>query len=545
MKTLSLTVAAAFAATAAFAQSPAKPMPWQKKAQFTTAPAKAAPKAYAKAASKAGEMITEQPEGTLYKNMYAYAEGFESMWGEIYESKKDGAAKDFVVGADGSYYLKNPISFMPTDSWIKGDKAQGDTIVFKLPQHIYNLYDEYDDSNVKYYASRLVYQQIDGQNQYVIDEKSQDIKFVWRNDSLIKVNDGALLGMTSESGSWNGLGDLTQESTICPFTNEAPADPSKAVKYVFTFHPSERTTTQRISNVVIEGNDFYADNIDTNIPGAWIHGKIKDGKVTFSGTQFLGLDESAAQFRFNFPASVYYDEDTYETIYKTLGEVTLDYDEASKTFSLDDSRQGFMTNYGYRVIALQMEVLMKPSFEEWSGVVDRPQNPTILNFQPATSGSGWIIFDLPRNNAQDSFMDQNNVYFNVYFDDELVTFYPDQYLGLKEEMTDVPIDFNDTERYDFQYFGSQHRVVVYDSGFERAGIQAFYLDGDRRLYSDIAWSDGTYTGINAASATGAQPKSTTYTDLSGRAVQHPQNGIFIKTTVMSDGSVKTSKVVVK
>ena len=142
-------------------------------------------------------------------------------------------------------------------------------------------------------------------------------------------------------------------------------------------------------------------------------------------------------------------------------------------------------------------------------------------------------------------MDQSNVYYNVYFDDELMTFYPDQYLGLDEEMTDVPIDFQDTKYYDFQTYGSQHRVVVYDSGFSRAGIQAFYQDGDKRLYSDVVWSDGTVTtGISSASAD-AQAKSVSYIDLSGRSVSKPQHGVFVKKTTMSDGSVKTSKVVVR
>ena len=459
----------------------------------------------------------------------------------IYEDKIDGRARDFVIGDDGCYYMKSPISFQPTDSWIKGEKAQGDTIVFKLPQQIY-LLDNGGDNPVKYYASRMRFQMVDGENQYVIDETSQDMKFVWRNDSLIKTDADALLGMVSEKGDWNGLGDLRSETTINPFANEAPADPSKAEKYIFTFHPSERTTTQRISQVVIEGDDFYANNIDANIPEAWIHGKIKDGKVTFSGVQYLGLDPSASQFRFNFPANIYYDEETYETVYNTLDEVSLNYDAEAK--KLSNCPYGFMTNYGYRTIALQMQVLMQPEFELWNGVVAKPKNPNIIQYQPADGGSGWLIFDLSRNNSEDSFMDQGNVYYNIYFDDELVTFYPDQYTGLSEEITDVPIDFADS-RYDFQSFGSQHRVVIYDTGFTRAGITAFYKDGDNRLYSDIVWSDGTTTsGIRSASNPDAA-QSITYFDLSGRMVKTPTNGLFIQKIIAADGMVKTRKVMVK
>lgn len=540
MKTFSLIIAAALASVASIAQTPAKAQPWQKETKLKFTSASVAPSSYLKAMEKAPEMITDQPAGKLYKNMYGYAEGFISQWGMIYEDKKDGVARDFVVGSDGSYYMKSPISFQPTNSWIRGEKTVGDTIVFKLPQQIYILDDGYN-APVKYYASKMKYKLVDGENQYVIDENSQDMKFLWRNDSLIKVKDESLIGMTSEKGDWNGLGDLVSETTINPFVNEAPKDPSKAEKYIFTFHPSERTTTQRISNVVIEGDDFYADNIDSNVPKAWIHGKIADGKVTFSGAQYMGLNEGASQFRFNFPANVYYDETEYTTEYKTLSSVSFDYD--SETKSLSNCAYGFMSNYGYRLIAMEMQVMMQPTFEKWNGVVAKPKNPQIINYQPATSSSGWLIFDLPRNNSADSFMDQANVYFNVYFDDELVVFYPDQYTGLDKEMTDVPIDFADS-RYDFQSYGSQHRVVIYDSGFSRAGVQAFYQDGDNHLYSDIVWSDGTVTGIGNVSSA-AMATKTSFVDLSGRMVNNPKSGIFIKRSVMNDGTVKTEKFVVK
>ena len=539
MKTTALIAAAALWSAAAAAQTPGQTMPWQKQTDMKLATVAKAPAAYARAVKKAPEMITEQPAGKLYKDMYGYSEGFVSMWGMIYEDKKDGVARDFVVGDDGAYYLKSPISFQPTDSWIKGEKGIGDTIVFKLPQQIYLLDDGYS-TPVKYYASRMKFKLVNGENQYVIDESSQDMKFVWRNDSLIKTDKDLLLGMTSEAGSWNGLGDLVSESTPCPFTNAAPKDPSKARKYIFTFHPSERNTTQRISEVVIEGDDFYANNISADVPEAWIHGTIEGKKVTFSDAQFLGLDKNAMQYRFNFPANVAYNQATYETDYRTLSSVSFDYDPATQ--NLTNCQYGFMANYGYRLIALEMEVMMQPTFEVWNGIVAKPQNPMRLQYQPATTQSGWVTFDLSRYNADNSFMDQNNVYFNIYFDDELVTFYPDQYTGLTEEMTDVPIDFADA-RFDFQTFGSSHRVVIYDSGFQRCGVQAMYKDGDNTLYSDIVYSDGTVSGIS--SATSAATTAPTYYDLSGRSVARPEHGVFIQKSLAADGTLQTRKVVVK
>ena len=72
-----------------------------------------------------------------------------------------------------------------------------------------------------------------------------------------------------------------------------------------------------------------------------------------------------------------------------------------------------------------------------------------------------------------------------------------------------------------------------------------YADGDECLYSDIVYSDGSVvTGIKNASAD-AKAMSVTYYDLSGRKVQNPKHGVFVKKTVMSDGKVKTGKMVVE
>ena len=244
MKKTTLMLAAALSFSAAtFAQTPAQ-TPTQQKTTLKLAKV-AAPAKMAKVIENVPEMITKQPAGKLYKDMYGYAKGFISMWGMIYEDKMDGRARDFVVGDDGCYYMSSPITFQYTDSWIKGEKGEGDTIVFKLPQQIM-VHEVGDDQTVNYYAARLKFQKVNGENQYVYDESSQDMKFVWRNDSLIKADTNALLGMVSEKGDWNGLGDLISETAPNPFVNDSPADPSKAEKFIFTFHPSERTTTQRI-----------------------------------------------------------------------------------------------------------------------------------------------------------------------------------------------------------------------------------------------------------------------------------------------------------
>ena len=110
MKKTTLMLAAALSFSAAtFAQIPAQ-TPTQQKTTLKLAKV-AAPAKMAKVIENVPEMITKQPAGKLYKDMYGYAKGFISMWGMIYEDKMDGRARDFVVGDDGCYYMSSPITF--------------------------------------------------------------------------------------------------------------------------------------------------------------------------------------------------------------------------------------------------------------------------------------------------------------------------------------------------------------------------------------------------------------------------------------------------
>ena len=129
---------------------------------------------------------------------------------------------------------------------------------------------------------------VEGNNQYVKDSVSQTIKFIWRNDSLIKTEDNVLIGMTNEEGSWNGIGDLVATSTICNYMNMAPSSTEHAKSYIFSFNDSGREIFERMSQVVFEGDYVYVNNIDSDLPDAWVRGEVQGDKIVFNNTQFMG-----------------------------------------------------------------------------------------------------------------------------------------------------------------------------------------------------------------------------------------------------------------
>ena len=93
--------------------------------------------------------IVKRPQGRLMKNQVRKAMSFYSTGSGAYIDSVDYYIGDYVMGDDGSVYLKNPFTFFPTQSYLKLDRLEGDTLVARMPQAIYRE----DDT---YYVSRLV-----------------------------------------------------------------------------------------------------------------------------------------------------------------------------------------------------------------------------------------------------------------------------------------------------------------------------------------------------------------------------------------------------
>ena len=319
----------------------------------------------------------------------------------------------------------------------------------------------------------------------------------------------------------------------------APSSTEHAKSYIFSFNDSGREIFERMSQVVFDGDYVYVNNIDSDLPDAWVRGEVQGDKIVFSNTQFMGLFPTKHAYKWVMPADVSYNSQEGTTDYKSLPSITFDYDRNTASFTCP--KYGFMANYGYRLIDLEMQVMMKPAFRPWTETVARPKNPVFSVLQDISVDAKRFVFSLDRYNEVNSFMNTKNVYYNIYLDDKKYTFSPSVYPWLSADMTDIPIDFSDKTRYDFENRGNAHAVMIYDNA-SRIGVQAFYLDGDKRLTTDIVYSDGTVvSGIKEVSEmTMGKPF---YTDLSGRRVENPSKGVYVKSVRMADGQLKSEKVI--
>ncbi len=505
----------------------------------STCTATATAKQRATAANNTPTLITKQPKGTLYKDLYGFARGFYVFYGTAYYDLTDGVTKDVVIDNDNNFYIKDPISNVSFNTWIKGHKAQGDTIEVQLPQAINKVTDEDTGESAYMYLYKMV---LDQQNStYVPDKSSQIMKFVWRNDSLIKVDDD-LLGLALEDGSWQGYGDDVITMNVMKLKPEAPQNPNAAENYQMHYDISI-DKDDRVVKVAIEGNNFYLGNLSKECPSNWAKGHIEGNKVIFDAYSYMGIDSTNRAHTFLVPAGykdIYYEYiNQHQDSIFFRDKVIFDYDAANKTLTTDS---GFVVNRGIddiKVIAKYFSPTLKP----WTETVGAPLDPVFTAFEPYDKkyGYGSFSYQLSKYDSEGHLLNPDKLYYNVYFDDEKITFYPDEYKMIPNDMTDVPYSYIDS--WDFYMNGITRKLYFYCTGLEKVGLQSFYLDGDKKYASKLVFFDANATGIHPSATVNSPVKSISYTDLSGRKVKRPAKGIYIKTTVYANGTVQSAKFI--
>lgn len=504
-------------------------------------------------------LIEKQPEGTLYENYYGEETGLSVFWSQIYTATIDGAAEHFVVADNGDVYIKNAMSTLRPDTWIKGHKTVGDTIAVTFPQNYLKQEMRDEETNEPtgeyedYYLWRMIEEYTSPNEATLIpDTTTQTIRYVLRNDSLIRIDDyfsdePVYLGLATLDGEWVGYADyLSQYSKLSETPVQLPASATVG-NYQIDFYNKDGQFDSRVIKVAYDGNDVYFGNLYDNMPDAWAKGKIDGKKITFTGKQYLGVDKSIDYHAFFTPAgyeSIYYPEYDYSidsTYFKD--QITFDYNPLIKTIRSDSM---FIVNGGRNDIyelAIYDSIYAKP----WVEKPGTPKAPEIYEFYAYDEEYGWgaIQMWVEKNSTDDVFLNPKNLYYNVFFDDEKYTFTPDAYRALTEEMTDVPIDF--TENNDIMKDGSTRAIYFYVEGFETIGVQELYKDGDTEYRSEMAKysvdEDGNITAINNKNVDDFSRtlKGVSYTDISGRTISKPNKGIFLKTLRYADGSMKTIK----
>lgn len=503
-------------------------------------------------ATATNDIVYDQPVGTLLHNWYGYKEGWYNEGGWMTtKCTNDGDADDIVLGDDGTVWLKNPVSGYPyCKAWLKGMRAEGDTIVFELPQRVY---EETYQGQHNYYS--LFRCKTDGMSD-AIDETTQTMKFIMRNDSLIKLDTDYTMGLYNDTGTiWSGYGDYNVVISHPDFlTTVAPQDPDAAKTYRMDY-TLDGDTSAVVVRATTEGTDFYISGFAKAQPDAWAKGRVEGNKVVFDERIYLGVDTAERCHTFFEPAA-FESIDWYGQVYDEISKAdafTLNYDPDADTYTSTEG--GFIVNIGVAELnsGTAWEAFNKPALSPYAEVAGQPEKPYDIGYinNYDTEGYRGFSFTLSNYSIDGNYLDPSKLFYRIFINDitgaNPFTFEPEEYIYLTEAMTDIPYNF--TDNYDFYKEGNVHHLYFYGNDIETFGVAAFYRGNDMVYPSTLVYINvknlDDAAGIDGVTDNHGDILSTTYTDLSGRTLSQPTQGINIQTVRYADGNVTTRKFVKK
>lgn len=524
MRKFTLIIAAVLFATTAMAQA--------RHATKTTTLAQTAQHLYgnklAKAPAKAGEEpIFDVPEGTVYENLYATSDAMGLGFGGFYYQDVDGGIGGVVEGSDGCLYIYAPISqtyiWFTQLPWLKAEKNADGNYVLKTPQ-VYAY-----DAGDPYYAYRMKW--VEDEQKCFVDEENTDIVFSW-NDGVLTQLDDCYIGLGDADGEWFYMAD--KNIVYRPQTDQTVSAPEglSPDNYLLTYRSSaknESATKERMVNVIIDGSDIYLGNINDNTPDSYIKGNIDNGKAVFASKQYIGPDAYYGGHAYVLTGNAFIDgeEDSPFFNYNLTDNIIFDVDDEGKTLTATYPAS-MITNIGPNNLYIISDYVA-PKLTYVEDKAATPANPIftaddLMKFNE-NSGMGKMSFEIVLKDTEGGKLNENKVLYNIYLDDQPLTFTPDVYTGLTEEMTDVPYKFQDTSNYDIYIYGGKHTVYYYTNDFSKIGVQTIYRAGGEEHRSDIVYVDVAELGIN--NITGEKNANKWY-NLNGLEVQKPaQKGIYI------------------
>ena len=493
------------------------------------------------------EPIMEAPEGTLYDNMYATSFAYGLGWGDIYIQNVDGGIGKVVEGTDGNLYIYNPISqgyiWFSILPWIKAEPAGDGKYVVTLPQ-LYIL--DYGDP---YYAYCMHYDEDEGMP--VVEEEGQ-IEFTWENGVLTQLGD-KFIGLCDATADWFYMAD--QHIVYTPQTDEPIImhdDEYYIQSYTMTYlsDPTDLTKTKDcIIDVVIDGEDIYMGNLNGNNYDSFIKGTLADGKATFPSRQYLGVDDYYNGHIYVLTGDAFVDTETYGSPvfnYNLNDEIVFTVDEEARNI-VAEWPAAMVTNVGPNTLSI-INDYVAPGLVAFDEFPATPATPIFTDEDLMVNNSaGWSVlhFTIPTEDTNGYKINENKLYYNIYLDDQVFTFTPEDYIGLTSAMTDIPYKFEDNINFDIYMSGNgRHTVYLYTTNFKKVGVQSIYTAGDEVNRSQIVYvNNPTPTSVNEL-ASGAQVVNTRYYDLTGRQLPTaPSTGLDLQLTTYSDGTVSTVSTV--
>lgn len=509
--------------------------------------------------------IHEAPEGQTV-TMIGSSNSFYIYYEEVEMDETYGIAYEGVWTDNGEVYLKNPVSMLDWDTYIKGTVTE-EGLKFDFPQPLYRVdygyeaFDLYVDV-LEYAEVQSPYDPDDYYTTFIPSEDTRSILFTKEDDGSYMMEGDNMLGVTCD-GLWQGYGEMYLN--LLPFDATSAKIP-EGINYDYSyiladeFTGWDHTVLRPIGIGELDGTT-YITGLASGMPDAVIYGTFDKEKntLTIPSDQFLGKYYNHYIFMMAGIGQTWYDEYWGEDMYSFQivdDPLVLNYDPETNTFHpVIQEGNDFayvIFNFG-NVETYPCEYYAIDRIYSQGEITDyAPIEPEVLFvndiefMDPDYSYS--VEFNIFGDNKEGQILWDTNIYYNIFINGELYTFTAEEYPSLAEEgidkLTDIPVLLNVGD--DIYSGGNYHGVALKRKDIETIGIRALYIDGEIRAESDIVTVNtlGEPTSVEGNQSTGKV--STEMFDLNGRKVSgNASNGIFLKRTILNDGNILTEKIVKK
>lgn len=471
--------------------------------------------------SAVADVISTLPASAEVKTYARAANLFTTFWGATFPQEED--MLPGKVAFDGNtVYMLDPVDGF--NAYLKGE-LEGNTIRFEFPQQI----------SPKWYVNRMVnVPQEDGKFAYEVQaDEPNAITFTVDGNGNIKMSGGddfdVIMGVSDSDGNWSSRG--AYGIFLSPFDMtlvEAP-DNLQTTTYVLTRDGNSRNVEAGFS-----GSDFYVKGLGELLPDAWAKGTLSAGKVSFGSGQYMGIDPRLGYLLSmygvtpgtkDFEPAFVMTYDGESGALKAENDLLLCPDEALS------SMLSFEVEANISMVPYKETDDFTPAMPQITDVVVYPQYPD----------EGWDYIDVNLSIVSEDgqLLDTDNLYYRILLDGEPYILQPEDFEGLDAPMEWIPYDF---ESYDLEHIGGTGRSVsIYKSFVSTYSVQEKYVNGDKEFLSKIAnWSLSKVDDVKTG-----EKVSEYYTDLLGRRVDNPSNGIFVRTSVYQGGVAVSKTVILK
>lgn len=293
-------------------------------------------------------------------------------------------------------------------------------------------------------------------------------------------------------------------------------------------------------------NEFYFRGFSEWFPSAWAKGTVKDNVISIEETLVAT------------PTHI-----LYGTMKAYLLPVDISYDPEKDSFKFLGNLYTY--EYEYNTLFDELEKTVMTYLEETEGT---PADPSVarlaLYSEEDTAASGqltfmnlpYVQFNIPATGTNGETLLQSRLYYVVWYVDadgseHELTFDADRYEYLNRDFTEIPYTYADY--YDFHDHGSEvylNQDKDEIASWKKIGIQSVYYGKGIEHRSNIGWFDiEEYTArmLELASVGDIVGDATVddvrYYNLLGQPVGESAQGIVIKRMRMSDGTVKSVKII--